>query len=196
MKTIEQKVQDALALMYPQKEPCPSIDVQEAMALYLGGLPLNEVAQGQNAPPKEHGEGKAGHTVRLIENGYQDGRGRWQPWYLITEEGLFSCYGFYGCLLQTLEHEGKPYVAMKPICEGMDLDWPGQLKLLKRDQVLSSVMVVMTTTGSDGKNYEMMCLPLKYLPGWLFKVDANRYEGRRPRHGDPSGTHSRATLRP
>lgn len=31
----------------------------------------------------------------------------------------------------------------------------------------------MTTTGADGKNYEMVCLPLEYVYGWLFTIDAN-----------------------
>jgi hypothetical protein len=33
------------------------------------------------------------------------------------------------------------------------------------------------TTGADGKQYEMVCLPLDYLNGWLFKINANRYKG-------------------
>ena len=31
----------------------------------------------------------------------------------------------------------------------------------------------MDTTGADGKTYEMVCLPLEYVYGWLFTIDAN-----------------------
>ena len=31
----------------------------------------------------------------------------------------------------------------------------------------------MTSTGSDGKHYEMMCLPVEYIFGWLFTIEAN-----------------------
>lgn len=67
-----------------------------------------------------------------------------------------------------------PHVAMKPICENIGLQWEGQLQRIKRHPVLSSVMCMTHTTGSDGKLYEMMMLPLDYLNGWLFGVDTNR----------------------
>lgn len=67
-----------------------------------------------------------------------------------------------------------PYVAMKPICENIGLDWASQYSRIKRHPMLNSVIVMITTTGNDGKLYEMLMLPLKYLNGWLFGVDANR----------------------
>lgn len=70
---------------------------------------------------------------------------------------------------------------MKPICEGMGLDWPSQLRNIKTDPVLNSVMVNLTTVAEDGRAREMVCLPLDHLHGWMFKVDAGRYEGRRER---------------
>ena len=33
---------------------------------------------------------------------------------------------FYGQTLLTLSHDGKHYVAMKPMCENIGLDWRGQ----------------------------------------------------------------------
>lgn len=32
-------------------------------------------------------------------------------------------------------------------------------------------MVAITTTGADGKSYEMLALPLQYVYGWLFSID-------------------------
>ena len=32
----------------------------------------------------------------------------------------------------------------------------------------------MTSTGADGKQYEMSCLPLKFVFGWLFTIDTSR----------------------
>lgn len=34
--------------------------------------------------------------------------------------------------------------------------------------------VTITSTGSDGKNYEMTSLPLRFVFGWLFTIDANQ----------------------
>ena len=32
----------------------------------------------------------------------------------------------------------------------------------------------MKTTGNDGKEYQMLCLPIEYLNGWLFGIDVKR----------------------
>ena len=74
--------------------------------------------------------------------------------------------------------DGKRYVAMKPIVEGMGLEWNKQLELIKRDAVLSEGMTI-TGIPSDGGMQSMVCLPFDYLNGWLFKVPANRYKGER-----------------
>jgi hypothetical protein len=37
----------------------------------------------------------------------------------------------------------------------------------------------MPAAGADGKQYGMLCLPLDYLNGWLFRINANRYQGAR-----------------
>ena len=81
---------------------------------------------------------------------------------------------FHNQTLITLEKDGNHYVAMKPICENIGLDWAIQFTRIKRDEVLNSVIVMITTTGADRKIYKMLCLPIQYLNGWLFGVDTNR----------------------
>jgi hypothetical protein len=70
--------------------------------------------------------------------------------------------------------DGKPFVAMNPICDNIGIDWKSQYSRIKRHPVLNSVMVMTTTTGTDGKQYEMLMLPLDYLNGWLFGIDVSR----------------------
>jgi hypothetical protein len=81
--------------------------------------------------------------------------------------------------LSVIRNDGCVAVAMKPICETIGLDWDTQRRNVASDPVLSAVTVIMTATGADGKQYEMLCLPLDYLNGWLFKINANRYKGER-----------------
>ena len=76
--------------------------------------------------------------------------------------------------LITVEQNGSHYVAMKPICENIGLSWEPQLLRIKRDNVLSSTMIVMIIVAEDGKKREMICLPIEYLNGWLFGIDINR----------------------
>lgn len=83
---------------------------------------------------------------------------------------------FHGNEITAVNKDGKQYVAMRPIAKAMGLDWKSQYRSITRDPVLNSVVVNLTTTGVDGKNYEMICLPLDYLNGWLFKIDSKRYE--------------------
>lgn len=76
--------------------------------------------------------------------------------------------------LITVEQNGNHYVAMKPICENIGLSWEPQLLRIKRDNVLSSTMIVMIIVAEDGKKREMICLPIEYLNGWLFSINPNK----------------------
>lgn len=69
---------------------------------------------------------------------------------------------------------GERLVAMKPISEAIGLDWKSQHARIQRHPVLKSTMVITTTVAEDGKERELACLPLDYLNGWLFGVDASR----------------------
>ncbi len=81
---------------------------------------------------------------------------------------------FEGNTITTVVKDGSYFVALKPIFEGMGLDWKNQYQKLKDDVVISSVMVLSTTTGRDGKLYEMICIPMEYLNGVLFKINPAR----------------------
>ena len=76
--------------------------------------------------------------------------------------------------LVTFEQNGTHYTAMKPICENIGLAWEPQLARIKRDDVLSSTMIVMIMVAEDGKKREMICLPIEYLNGWLFSINPNK----------------------
>lgn len=79
---------------------------------------------------------------------------------------------FYDRELLLIEHNGQPYVAMKPIVDGIGLDWKTQRR--KVQNRFKSVGVIMTTTGKDGKNYEMLCLPLRKIPAWLYSINLKK----------------------
>jgi len=79
-----------------------------------------------------------------------------------------------GTLYLTEDHE-EPFVPMKPVVEGIGLSWGAQhVKLTNNNGRWKSVVSMIETTGSDGKSYEMVCLPLKKLPGWLMSIDPNK----------------------
>ncbi|MHA3083750.1 phage antirepressor N-terminal domain-containing protein [Acinetobacter sp. ANC 5383] len=71
-------------------------------------------------------------------------------------------------------HENKPYVAMKPICENIGLQWEAQYKKIQRNHILNTTMSIMDMVAKDGKNRQVVCLPIGYLNGWLMSVDVSR----------------------
>lgn len=76
--------------------------------------------------------------------------------------------------LITVEQNGNHYVAMKPICENIGIDWRAQRQRIVRDEVLYSTVVIITTVAEDAKNREMLCIPIKKLNGWLFGLNPNK----------------------
>lgn len=83
-----------------------------------------------------------------------------------------------------VDEEGRGrtvYVPIRPICDLMGVTWQGQLSRIKRDPVMSAVMMSVNITFTDieesstrPRTSEMVCLPLKFLPGWLFGIQASR----------------------
>jgi hypothetical protein len=76
---------------------------------------------------------------------------------------------FYGKSLLLVEHNGEPFAPMKPIVDGMGMDWKAQHEKLKSSRFKSTV-VEIPIVAADGKLRDMICLPLRKLPGWLMTV--------------------------
>ena len=85
---------------------------------------------------------------------------------------------FYGDYLTAVFDGETVWVAVRPIIENLGLDWSQQRKKILADPVLSQVITekVMTSQGKDGKTYkvQMLCLPLEYINGLLFKINPNK----------------------
>jgi len=79
---------------------------------------------------------------------------------------------FHNAELYIVEFEGQPYTPMKPIVDGMGLDWAAQFVKLK--QRFSSTIVEITMVANDGKDRLMTCLPVKKLFGWLMTISPNK----------------------
>ena len=74
---------------------------------------------------------------------------------------------------------GRPvvYVPLRPICDYLGVSWSGQRDRTVRDPVLKTEVRgvrVTRTPGAGGGTQEMTCLPLDYLSGWLFGINATR----------------------
>lgn len=84
---------------------------------------------------------------------------------------------FYGDELIVVTLEGQPYIPIRPICDFLGLSWSGQSDRIRRDAVLSGEAATVRVTRTEGERQvsrELLCLPLEYLNGWLFGVNASR----------------------
>lgn len=79
---------------------------------------------------------------------------------------------FYDDTLVLVSHDGEPFVAMKPVVENMGLLWHGQHTKLT-DKFASTIQIICMVA-DDGKQREMVCLPLRKLPAWLYSISPNK----------------------
>ena len=81
---------------------------------------------------------------------------------------------FHNQQISILNYNNKPYVAIKPICENIGLDWEAQRQRIKRNEILNSTAFMIKVVAKDGKNRDVLCLPLGYLNGWLSGIELSR----------------------
>jgi len=73
--------------------------------------------------------------------------------------------------------DGTVYVPVRPLVERLGLSWGGQYERINRDVVLSEVASSVRVTRTEEERQftrDLLCLPLGYLNGWLFGVNAAR----------------------
>jgi hypothetical protein len=76
--------------------------------------------------------------------------------------------------IQIVETGNGYFIPIRPICDALEINFSGQSQRVERDEILGSVVCVIHTTGSDKKEYDMLCLPVKFIHGWLFSIDTSR----------------------
>ncbi len=79
-----------------------------------------------------------------------------------------------GIDIVTVEKDGETYLPVKPICEAIGIAFQSQNDKLREHPILSSTVTIIVTVGADGKPREMVCIPLKYVYGWLFTINPGK----------------------
>lgn len=70
-----------------------------------------------------------------------------------------------------VEKDGETYLPIKPICEAIGIESEPQRIKIQDDEILSSTATLSVAVGADGKDREMLCLPVRYIFGWLFTIN-------------------------
>lgn len=78
---------------------------------------------------------------------------------------------FHGAELYVVNHNGEAYTPMKPIVEGMGLDWKSQHKKISQRFAKGMVEITIPSVGGMQK---MICLALRKLAAWLNTISPNK----------------------
>ncbi|MCI0576033.1 MAG: ORF6C domain-containing protein [Chloroflexi bacterium] len=88
---------------------------------------------------------------------------------------------FYGdevtAVLINVGGRQQVFVPVRPICDFLGVAWSPQRRRILRDPVLSKKVQFVTVTVTDSyrtRGLDMLCIPLDYLNGWLFGLNADR----------------------
>lgn len=84
----------------------------------------------------------------------------------------FEIVPFNNTNLEALREGEDVWVSLRRMCEALEIDLKSQHRKLTTKPW--AVMVMKTTTGSDGKAYETACLHLDAVPMWLAGIEPSR----------------------
>jgi len=77
---------------------------------------------------------------------------------------------FNGKTLLLLTVEGKYWVALKPICEALGVDYNRVFQNTKKDPIFSEVLTLQLMIAADGQFRNMSSLPEKLIYGWIMQL--------------------------
>ena len=83
---------------------------------------------------------------------------------------------FSGKRITVLLSNGSWWVAVKPICEALNVNYERQRQNIQEDEILSQLPAEQQVVAADGKIRKMLCLPEKYIYGWLFSIRSDSPE--------------------
>lgn len=83
---------------------------------------------------------------------------------------------FNGKTLVFISIEGIYYVAIRPVCEAINVEYTRVFKNIKRDPILGPALAIqpMQVPGDQVRN--MTCLPEHFIYGWLFSIKSESKE--------------------
>lgn len=73
--------------------------------------------------------------------------------------------------------DGRVFIPIRPLVERLGIDWNGQRRRINRDAVLKDEVTSVDVTSTQGdveQRRAMLCLPLDYISGFLFGINADR----------------------
>lgn len=79
-----------------------------------------------------------------------------------------------GVEIVSVEKDGTIYVPIKPICDAIGIESEPQRVKIQNDEFFNSTTTIIVVVAADGKEREMVCLPLRYVYGWLATINPGK----------------------
>lgn len=83
---------------------------------------------------------------------------------------------FNGKNLVFLAVNGEYWVALKPICEVLGVDYIRAFRNTKEDRIFGQLLSEQTMVAADGKSRKMASLPEKWIYGWIMQLQSTSEE--------------------
>lgn len=80
---------------------------------------------------------------------------------------------FNGKRIAVLNADGTWWVAIKPICEALGIKYEAQFERLQGHKILGQLFRKQGMVAADNRLREMVCLPEKFIYGWLFSINSD-----------------------
>ena len=82
-----------------------------------------------------------------------------------------ECFlSFNGKSIYFKEVSNEYWIAIKPICEALEVDYIRAYKNLSEDDLLNRILSKQTIHSKSNRLQEMVCLPEKYIYGWEYQL--------------------------
>jgi len=81
-----------------------------------------------------------------------------------------------GKIIIFLNKDGIYWIAIKPICEALNVHYKEQNKDIKLDPILGPASCVHRMQVPDDQARNMLCIPERYIYGWLFSIKSKSPE--------------------
>jgi hypothetical protein len=81
-----------------------------------------------------------------------------------------------GKIIVFLNKDGVYWIALKPICQALGVDYIEQFKDTKSDSILGPALCKHTMQLPGDQSRSMVCLPEEYIYGWIFSLKSKNPE--------------------
>ena len=83
---------------------------------------------------------------------------------------------FNGKTLLFVSQTGTYWIAIKPVCESLNVDYIRQFKNIQQDPILGPALSKQTIQVPNDQAREYACLPENWVYGWIFSIKSDSKE--------------------